>query len=118
MGSRPFQQGIDPRRNREGRPKGGRLLVREVLGDDGEALVRYLADVFNDASAPASDRISAAGWLAILAFGSGLHTKRSRRETDNQDSRSRPRAVEAPPQEAPPRRVYPPAAASGGRVVW
>ena len=123
-GSRPFESGHDPRRNREGRPKGGRRLVREVLGDDETIVLRYLASIFRNEQARASDRIAAGGWLACVAFG--VHPGRSHTAADDrQDSRrssldERPPVVDVPPEQVQPMptRRYPPAASSGGRMVW
>ncbi len=85
-GGQPFVPGADPRRNQGGRPRSPRRLVREALGDDGETIVRFLVDVFQDGTASMADRIVAAGWLANLAFSAGVHPGRSHRAADNRQT--------------------------------
>ena len=43
--------------------------VRELVGEDGEAIAEYMLEVMNDERARTADRIEAAKWLADRGFG-------------------------------------------------
>lgn len=55
--------------NPGGRPKGLSRRVRELVGEDGEAIARYMLSVMKDERARNADRIEAAKWLADRGFG-------------------------------------------------
>ncbi len=89
-GGQPFEPGTDPRRNRDGRPRSPRRLIRETLGGDESVVLRYLVGVFKDEGAPRADRIAAAGWLANAMRGSGIRLGRGALESwRDADERSR-----------------------------
>ena len=50
--------------NPGGRPKGLSRRVRELVGDDGEAIAVYMLSVMRDEKARTADRLEAAKWLA------------------------------------------------------
>ena len=60
--------------NPGGRPKGLARRVREIVGDDGEAITTFMFGVMNDGSARNADRIEAAKWLADRGFGRAVQT--------------------------------------------
>src|SRR5689334_20287991 len=55
--------------NPGGRPKGLARQVREVVGDDGEPIARYLLHVMHDESQRTRDRLEAARLLADRGWG-------------------------------------------------
>ena len=55
--------------NPGGRPKGLSRRVRELGGEDGEAIANYMLSVMNDERARTADRIEAGKWLANRGFG-------------------------------------------------
>lgn len=64
---RGFKPGISG--NPGGRPKGLSRRVRELVGDDGQAIAEYMLSVMNDEKQRARERMEAAKWLADRAFG-------------------------------------------------
>jgi hypothetical protein len=48
--------------------------VRELVGDDGEAIAVYMLSVMQDAKARTADRLEAAKWLADRGFGRSIQT--------------------------------------------
>jgi hypothetical protein len=63
-GYRPGESG-----NPGGRPKGLARRVRELVGDDGHAIVEFMYETMNDEKLRRKDRLEAAEWLADRAFG-------------------------------------------------
>ena len=55
--------------NPGGRPKGLSRRVRELVGEDGEAIAEYMLSVMHDERARTADRIEAGKWLANRGFG-------------------------------------------------
>jgi hypothetical protein len=55
--------------NPGGRPKGLSRRVRELIGDDGEAIAEFMLSVMNDQKARTADRLEAGRWLADRGFG-------------------------------------------------
>ena len=55
--------------NPGGRPKGLSRRVRELVGEDGEAIAEYMLSVMEDEHARTADRIEAGKWLANRGFG-------------------------------------------------
>jgi hypothetical protein len=55
--------------NPGGRPKGLSRRVRELVGDDGQAIAQYMFTVLRDETQRTPDRMEAAKWLADRAFG-------------------------------------------------
>jgi hypothetical protein len=43
--------------------------VRELVGEDGEAIAAYMLSVMNDDRSRTADRIEAGKWLADRGFG-------------------------------------------------
>jgi hypothetical protein len=58
--------------NPGGRPKGLSRRVRELVGENGEAIAEYMHSVMNDERARTADRLEAAKWLADRGFGKAL----------------------------------------------
>ena len=46
--------------------------MREVVGENGEAITEYMHSVMNDEQARTADRLEAAKWLADRGFGKAL----------------------------------------------
>ena len=63
-GFQPGQSG-----NPGGRPKGLTKRVRELVGDNGEAIAEYMFTVLRDETQRTADRVEAAKWLADRGFG-------------------------------------------------
>lgn len=63
-GFQPGQSG-----NPGGRPKGLTRRVRELVGDDGDAIAAFMYEVMADDAARTADRLEAAKWLADRGFG-------------------------------------------------
>ena len=55
--------------NPGGRPKGLARRVRELVGEDGEAIVQFLVETMHDSSARRRDRLEAARLLADRGWG-------------------------------------------------
>ena len=55
--------------NPGGRPKGLSRRVRELVGDDGQAIAEFMLSVMGDERARTADRIDAGKWLADRGFG-------------------------------------------------
>ncbi len=55
--------------NPGGRPKGLSRRVRELVGDDGQAVAEFMLSVMEDDHARTADRIDAGKWLADRGFG-------------------------------------------------
>ena len=55
--------------NPGGRPRGLARRVRELVGDDGDEIVRFMFDVMSNPKARMADRIEAARWLGDRGFG-------------------------------------------------
>ena len=55
--------------NPGGRPKGLSRRVRELVGDDGQAIAEFMFSVMEDDRARTADRIDAGKWLADRGFG-------------------------------------------------
>ncbi len=68
-GFKPGQSG-----NPGGRPKGLTRRVRELVGDDGEAIASYMFSVMSDDREKTADRLEAARWLADRGFGKAVQT--------------------------------------------
>ena len=66
-GFKPGQSG-----NPGGRPKGLAKRVRELVGEDGERIIEFMASVMNDETARKADRLEAAKWLADRGFGRAI----------------------------------------------
>jgi len=64
VASQPGQSG-----NPGGRPKGLTRRVRELVGDNGEAIAQFMYEVMSDEGARTADRLEAAKWLADRGFG-------------------------------------------------
>ncbi|MET0938644.1 MAG: hypothetical protein ABWY51_05415 [Gaiellaceae bacterium] len=64
---RGFTPGVSG--NPGGRPKGLGRRVRELVGEDGEAIAEYMLSVMHDERARTADRIDAGKWLADRGFG-------------------------------------------------
>jgi hypothetical protein len=60
--------------NPGGRPKGLSRRVRELVGEDGEAIAVYMLSVMRDEKARTADRLEAAKWLADRGFGRTVQT--------------------------------------------
>jgi hypothetical protein len=60
--------------NPGGRPRGLSRRVRELVGDDGEAIAVYMLSVMRDERARTADRLEAAKWLADRGFGRSVQT--------------------------------------------
>jgi hypothetical protein len=58
--------------NPGGRPKGLSRRVRELVGDDGQAIAEYMFRVLSDETQRTADRMEAAKWLADRGFGKPL----------------------------------------------
>jgi uncharacterized protein DUF5681 len=65
-----FKPGVSG--NPGGRPKGLSRRVRELVGENGEAIAEYVHSVMNDDRARTADRLEAAKWLADRGFGKAL----------------------------------------------
>jgi len=63
-GFRPGRSG-----NPGGRPKGLARAARDLIGDDGSALIRFWLDVMTDESARVADRLQASVLLADRGWG-------------------------------------------------
>lgn len=55
--------------NPGGRPKGLSRRVRELVGDNGEAIAAFMFELMTDPTARNADRIEAAKWLGNRGFG-------------------------------------------------
>ena len=55
--------------NPGGRPKGLSRRVRELVGDDGHEIAKYMFSVLSDETQRTADRMEAAKWLADRGFG-------------------------------------------------
>jgi hypothetical protein len=55
--------------NPGGRPRGLSRRVRELVGENGDAIAEYMLEVMNDERARTADRIEAGKWLADRGFG-------------------------------------------------
>ena len=55
--------------NPGGRPKGLARRVRELVGDNGEAIAAFMFELMTDPTARNADRIEAAKWLGDRGFG-------------------------------------------------
>jgi hypothetical protein len=55
--------------NPGGRPRGLLRAVRELVGEDGEAIAVFWSEVMNDQAAKVSDRLEASRLLAERGFG-------------------------------------------------
>jgi Family of unknown function (DUF5681) len=64
QGFKPGQSG-----NPGGRPKGLARRVRELVGDDGDAIAQFMYSVMKDVKARTADRLDAGRWLADRGFG-------------------------------------------------
>lgn len=62
-----FRPGVSG--NPGGRPRGLGRRVRELVGDDGDAIVQFVIAVMIDESERTRDRLDAAKWLADRGFG-------------------------------------------------
>lgn len=60
--------------NPSGRPKGLARRVRELVGDDGQAIAAFMCDVMHDERARMADRIEAGRWLADRGFGRSVQS--------------------------------------------
>ena len=60
--------------NPGGRPKGLSRRVRELVGEDCEAIAVYMLSVMRDEKARTADRLEAAKWLAERGFGRSVQT--------------------------------------------
>lgn len=60
--------------NPGGRPKGLSRRLRELVGEDGEVIAKYMVSVMTDEKARTADRLEAAKWLADRAFGRSVQT--------------------------------------------
>jgi hypothetical protein len=69
-GFRPVVSG-----NPGGRPRGLGRRVRELVGNDGEAIAKFMFDVMAAPSNRTSERMEAAKWLADRGFGKALRTE-------------------------------------------
>jgi len=58
--------------NPGGRPKGLSRRVRELVGDDGQAIADFMFTVLSDEHERTADRMEAAKWLADRAFGKAI----------------------------------------------
>ena len=67
MTGKGFTPGVSG--NPGGRPKGLSRRVRELVGEDGEAIAEDMLSVMNDERARTADRIEAGKWLANRGFG-------------------------------------------------
>jgi hypothetical protein len=65
-----FKPGVSG--NPGGRPKGLSRRVRELVGENGEAIAEYMLSVMNDERARTADRLEAGKWLADRGFGRAL----------------------------------------------
>jgi Family of unknown function (DUF5681) len=65
-----FRPGVSG--NPGGRPKGLARRVRELVGENGEAIAEYMHSVMNDEQARSADRLEAAKWLADRGFGNAV----------------------------------------------
>ena len=64
---KPFPPGVSG--NPGGRPKGLARRVRELVGEDGEAIVQFLVETMHDSSVRTRDRLEAARLLADRGWG-------------------------------------------------
>ena len=64
---RPFPPGVSG--NPGGRQRGLQRRVRELVGDDGDKIAVFLADVFNDEKQKMTDRLEAARLLLDRGWG-------------------------------------------------
>jgi hypothetical protein len=55
--------------NPGGRPKGLTRRVRELVGDDGDAIVCFMHQVMTNPNARTADRLEAGRWLGDRGFG-------------------------------------------------
>jgi len=55
--------------NPGGRPRGLARRVRELVGDDGDEIVRFMFETMRNSKARMADRIEAARWLGDRGFG-------------------------------------------------
>jgi hypothetical protein len=55
--------------NPGGRPKGLARRVRELVGDDGNAIAQFMFSTMMDPTARMADRLDAGRWLADRGFG-------------------------------------------------
>jgi hypothetical protein len=55
--------------NPGGRPRGLARRVRELVGDDGDEIVRFMFETVTNSNARMADRIEAARWLGDRGFG-------------------------------------------------
>jgi hypothetical protein len=55
--------------NPGGRPRGLTRRVRELVGDDGYEIARFMYEVMSNEKARTADRLDAARWLADRGFG-------------------------------------------------
>lgn len=67
MTGKGFTPGVSG--NPGGRPRGLSRRVRELVGEDGEAIAEYMLSVMHDERARTADRIDAGKWLADRGFG-------------------------------------------------
>ena len=58
--------------NPGGRPKGLSRRVREIVGQDGEAIIECMFSVMNNESERTADRLEAAKWLSDRGFGRAI----------------------------------------------